>query len=334
MSEQIEQLVIVADDLTGALDMAAPFCAPDSSVVVATRPEAFADALARNADVTAVSTRTRDVDPDAASRCVASIIGQIPPGSRILKKVDSRLKGQIAAELSALPSGRLLVLPAIPEFGRIVQAEELRGFGVPTPIQVRDRLGPRGAQAQIPDTVSQAEMRAAFNAADDCAVLVGARGLAQAMADTAGITRRRPDPLTGRIGVAVGSTDPITLEQVAELTDATHLLAPSGKTDLPATLNRVTLMQAVIGPDSDPRRIAQALARSFVPLAGKVGSLILTGGATAEAVLDALNVEILTVEGEIVPGLPLSAAKGWRIVTKSGGFGVPSALNDLTRDVE
>ncbi|WP_232824960.1 four-carbon acid sugar kinase family protein [Primorskyibacter marinus] len=67
MSEQIEQLVIVADDLTGALDMAAPFCAPGSSVLVAT----LADALARNADVTAVSTRTRDVDPDAASRCVA-----------------------------------------------------------------------------------------------------------------------------------------------------------------------------------------------------------------------------------------------------------------------
>jgi len=53
---------------------------------------------------------------------------------------------------------------------------------------------------------------------------------------------------------------------------------------------------------------------------------VLTGGATAEAVLDALDLPVLDLHGDIVPGLPLSSGGGWRIVTKSGGFGAAGVL--------
>ena len=75
--------------------------------------------------------------------------------------------------------------------------------------------------------------------------------------------------------------------------------------------------------------IARALAESFRPLAAAADSLVLTGGATAEAVLDALGVYLLDLEGEVLPGLPLSRGEGWRIVTKSGGFGTADTLADL-----
>ena len=83
------------------------------------------------------------------------------------------------------------------------------------------------------------------------------------------------------------------------------------------------------GPETDGAAIARALAASFRPLAAGADSLILTGGATAEAVLDALEVTVLDLVGEVLPGLPLSLGAGWRIVTKSGGFGTAGTLADL-----
>ena len=58
-------------------------------------------------------------------------------------------------------------------------------------------------------------------------------------------------------------------------------------------------------------------------------SLIVTGGATAEAVLDALGLGCLEVLGEALPGMPLVRAGRLAMVTKSGGFGTPSALARL-----
>ena len=59
--EQISGLVVIADDLTGALDATAPFRGSGLTVAVATGPDAFGEALARGASVTAVSTRSREV---------------------------------------------------------------------------------------------------------------------------------------------------------------------------------------------------------------------------------------------------------------------------------
>ncbi|MCA8880043.1 MAG: four-carbon acid sugar kinase family protein [Rhodobacteraceae bacterium] len=323
------RMVLIADDLTGALDAAAPFCGAGRRVAVATRLDALPAALAERAQVTAVSTRSREVPPEVAAARVREVVAAVGADRPIFKKIDSRLKGPIAAELSALPDRPLLVAPAIPAFGRVVADGAVQGFGVARPIPVAPRLGTAAARAAIPETPDEAAMDAALAAAPAAAILVGARGLAQAMARQARLTAAVPDPLSGRIAVAVGSTDPITLAQLARLERTPCLAAPSGSYAGPIPEAASLVMQAVPGPEADGATIARNLARSFRPLAERSDALILTGGATAEAVLDALDVTLLTLEGEILPGLPLSRAGGWRIVTKSGGFGDPGTLAEL-----
>ena len=62
----------------------------------------------------------------------------------------------------------------------------------------------------------------------------------------------------------------------------------------------------------------------------EVGTLLGCGGETADAILGALGVGVLEVEGEILPGVPVSRmvldGRTVRLVTKSGGFGDADAL--------
>jgi len=212
-------LCIIADDLTGAFDAAAPFAARGQSVVVALHPGALAKALSFKCDVVAVSTQSREISPHEAASRVAGIAASLPAGVRLFKKVDSRLKGNVGSELTALAPKHLLVAPAIPEFGRIVHNGYVSGFGIDKPISVADILGELGKVADVPDVSSAAEMQAALMAAPSDALLAGARGLAEAMAVVmTGRAEKRlvPKPV-GRVLMVVGSRDPITLTQVAAL---------------------------------------------------------------------------------------------------------------------
>jgi uncharacterized protein YgbK (DUF1537 family) len=73
-------------------------------------------------------------------------------------------------------------------------------------------------------------------------------------------------------------------------------------------------------------RLAEGVTRYVFGLK----TLVLTGGETAAAVLDAAGIHLLRVKGEILPGLPLCHAvdlPGFPdLITKSGGFGPPDTL--------
>lgn len=194
MTGQIDKsagLMIIADDLTGALDASAPLAGADHRVIVATSPAALNAALQSSADVVAVSTRSREITATDAARRVADVVAAIPTTTRLFKKVDSRLKGQIAAELAALPDGPLLVCPAIPGFDRIVKNGAIEGFGISAPIPIAPLLGKRASSAIIPDVTSQPDLQAALDAAPTGTVLVGARGMGEALAGR--VAPPRPD---------------------------------------------------------------------------------------------------------------------------------------------
>ena len=323
-------LAIVADDLTGALDAAAPFAAMPGGVVAATRPEALAEALASQPAVVAVSTRSREVPPGEARARVERVLMALPAGVRLFKKIDSRLKGNIAAELEPLGGRGLLVLPAIPDFGRIVRGGALQGFGADRPIPVRAALGRYGAAAEVPDTPDQATLDAAVAGADATAVLVGARGLGQALAAATGVAPPPAFPvLPAPLCFVVGSTDPITLAQaerlMREVPGAIFVAAPAGRVP-EGRPGAVTLIQATEGAPATREAVARALAEGARPWLRAARSMLLSGGATAEAVLDALGLDVLTVAGEAQPGLAYCEAEGQAIVTKSGGFGAPDAF--------
>jgi uncharacterized protein YgbK (DUF1537 family) len=64
--------------------------------------------------------------------------------------------------------------------------------------------------------------------------------------------------------------------------------------------------------------------------------VILTGGATARAVMHHVRARRLRILGELQPGIPVGrledgAWHGLTVVTKAGGFGTPSTLLDVVR---
>jgi uncharacterized protein YgbK (DUF1537 family) len=327
------RLVIIADDLTGALDSAAPFAAVPGGVRVATCPEALDAALAAAPGVLAVSTRSREIRGEAARERVAQVLAALPPGAPVFKKVDSRLKGNVAAELAPF-DGPLLVLPAIPDFGRLVRDGALTGFGVDHPLPVAGALGEAAARATVPDTLVQQDMAAALAAAPEGAVLVGARGLAQALAARWGLA---PVPLPGALPspcrFVVGSTDPITTAQVAALRRArpgmSVVHAPSGEVPSPPGAPPLALIAVAPGTPAGRAAVAARFAAGLRPWLAPARGALLTGGATAEAVLDAMELTVLELAGEALPGLPLCRVGERVIVTKSGGFGDPEALVGL-----
>ncbi len=328
------ELAIIADDLTGALDAAAPFAVRGISTCVALDSTGLAEALASGARVIGVSTDSREISSGAATDAVRRALTALPPGIKLFKKFDSRLKGNIAAELDALPPGRSLVVPAIPAFGRWMRNGRLGGFGVTVPIDIAERLGRHAGSAMIPEIESDADIERALQGGAD--LPIGARSLAEAIAK-----RMSPFAPTGfelpnaRAYCVVGSTDPITTEQVQCLLaadpSALHVPAPNGAAELRESDHRLVIIQAVPGPATvDGKAVASALARSLRQLAPLEGSLlVLSGGATAQTILEHLGISTLNLLGEAQPGLPVARAGGLTVVTKSGGFGDPETFTRL-----
>ena len=80
--------------------------------------------------------------------------------------------------------------------------------------------------------------------------------------------------------------------------------------------------------DVDPdlrERAAAALAAICAPAVRSAGVVVLSGGATARAVLTAAGVTSLRLLGELAPGAVLSRPNGTahstHVITKSGSFG-------------
>ncbi|MDK1373987.1 MULTISPECIES: four-carbon acid sugar kinase family protein [unclassified Sinorhizobium] len=335
------RLLIVADDLTGALDTAAPFAVHGFSVDVVADQSALDEAIAGGSDVIAVTTRSREIEPAEAARRVLLAQQAMTPGMRLFKKVDSRLKGNVEAELSVLDFARAVVLPAIPEFGRVVRGGQIRGFGVDQPISVAGRLGAIADRAVIPDTETVEEMRTAVEAITPGDLLVGALSLANALASRTGRSHAEPFAAReGRLLMAIGSRDPITVSQVEELRravpDLRYLAAPAGQVEQARHRSEraddVTLVQAVEGAlPATASDVAAALAESAAAFAGECRTMLLSGGATAEAYFDRQGIRVLRLVGEVLPGLPVAEHGGQFYITKSGGFGDSDTLCRVVR---
>ncbi|MBP6736206.1 MAG: hypothetical protein KA139_02125 [Rhodobacteraceae bacterium] len=338
------RVALIADDLTGALDAAAPFVAQGLAAVVATAPGGLARAIEAGAPVVAVSLGSREVPQVEAAARAAAAARQLVGAEWLFKKIDSRLKGHVAAELAAVAAARggtrVLLCPAIPAMGRVVRGGAVEGFGVAEPIALAPVAAAvaaaGGLQVAMPDTLSEGDLDRAVAGLDPATLLAGARGLAAALARRLGAGQVPPPParLPGPVALAIGSRDPITLAQVAALRAARPglavTLAPDGAS--PAFAGRAdTLLLASPGPGADGATVSARLAAAFCRdhLAGRA-ALVLTGGETASAVLAAMAVQVLALLGEVGEGLPLSRPLDFPdaplIVTKSGGFGASDAL--------
>ncbi|EUB98602.1 type III effector Hrp-dependent outer protein [Rhizobium sp. CF080] len=334
-------LVILADDLTGALDCAAPFAGRGLHTEIALGPESIGLALQATPAVLSVNLGSREVEAEAARQAVAAALSSLPPDIVLFKKIDSRLKGNIAAELDATPFRLALVAPAIPDFGRNVRTGHVEGFGLDKPLNVADALGVHAQHAIIPDTLSQADMFDALEIGREAGadLLVGARGLAEALACHM-TGRQNAEPAFPKPGPAlfvIGSRDPITLAQIEELLRSLapdYIAAPNGRPErVVPPQHSVTLVQATPGEKDDPPLlVSDRLAASIVPeMTAPAATLLLSGGTTAHAVLKAMNVSRFQLLGECLPGLGLAYIDGQCIIAKSGGFGTQGTLSEIAR---
>ena len=325
----MSQWAIVADDLTGALDAAAPFAARGLRTLVALDAAAVPECLAQSPQVLGICSNSREVSAAAAAAAVQACLAQLPSEIRLFKKIDSRLKGNIAAELDAIGAEHALVVPAIPAFARWVRNQYLGGFGVAEPIDIAKSLGRYAGTASIPDIETQADIAAALAGAPEH-LPVGARGLAEALATQLAPAADAADHAVpaGPIIFVIGSVDPITKAQLAALREAApdlvYIAAPNGiGPEVLPERGAITLIEATAGAESAaPEAVAQALAKTLARLHPQAGdTLVLSGGATAQALLQHLGIKVLQLLGEVQPGLPLARANGLTIITKSGGFG-------------
>lgn len=144
------RVLIVADDLTGAMDSAGPFAAAGVETWVVAAPMQCDRALLRSASVVSVNTDSRHLPPARAEAKIRETVRHLGAGEFqiIIKKVDSTLRGNVVAETLALmdATGRrgAVVAPAFPAQGRTVSGGMVYVKGTPLAQTgfARDALSP------------------------------------------------------------------------------------------------------------------------------------------------------------------------------------------------
>ncbi|WP_319529795.1 four-carbon acid sugar kinase family protein [uncultured Cohaesibacter sp.] len=335
------KLVVIADDLTGALDSAVAFAEQGLKVLCALDQSHLSAAMDQDVDVVAVSTGSREIEQQEAVERVRTVLGIIRQskggkGLRLFKKVDSRLKGHVAAEIEALRhvGQDVLVCPAIPRLGRFVEKGMLCGAGVVTPRSVADIANV--PLDNCPDARSQDDIAKALATFPADGLLVGAAGLAEGLAVQCTEHTGQRTPLRPRAPAlfAIGSRDPVTL---AQLDGFSPLPAPNGMVPPPASFTdavqviQMTPGESVISSHEAGANFAKGIADWIS--ANRPATFLASGGESAAAICAHLDIGILQILGEILPGLPLSKSLNGQqdlfIITKSGGFGEPDTLVNL-----
>ena len=115
-------LLILADDLTGALDTGVQFAKAGIDVEVFISPELVKTSCNNTPDVLVINLNTRHASPEEARAAVTNITKTFNNYSHYYKKTDSCLRGNIGAELEALMNAagntRLPFVPAFPGLKR------------------------------------------------------------------------------------------------------------------------------------------------------------------------------------------------------------------------
>ena len=344
------QVRILADDLSGAADCAASFTGAIGAVPLLLRDRsAHAASFALDADSRTLPAEAAAARWRALGRAHAA---GIVPATLLFKKIDSTLRGHVVEELVALLEAipgveRIVIAPAFPEQGRTFADGRLRVHGKPqaaTLATLRERLEAKlgGRTLVVPMTIAeQADLLTLVRdtrESDERTLWVGSSGLARALA---GATPRQVDAkvLQPPTLVVVGSFSEAAREQVRAFSRENPAnavaVSPSARGMAAAAARAADVLKtsrtALVHLESEEsasvaasREIVDALAEALRDLARRARTLVMTGGDTARAMLAALGVDALTIEGELEPGISVSApveGHGFRAVLKAGGFG-------------
>jgi uncharacterized protein YgbK (DUF1537 family) len=302
-SGTMRRVLVLADDLTGALESGVLLEGAAVSLHAAPEGEAVV-----------IDTETRHAEAAQARRIIEAWIKQIP-AELIYKKTDSTLRGNIGAELAALPGGRIHYAPAYPRLGRTVRDGRLFVNGTPVeetafagdplnPVldgRIRHLLAPGGAPLErivIHEGECERDLERAASAVLEEPVprlAAGPAGLLRVLAARLGL-EKRPVPLPGvpECLVINGSAHPVSREQMESAEQAGVFRRGWRKAALDDELERAP-------------------------------ALIVFGGDTARAVLRRFGDPLLYPLAEVLPGAVASRffrqGNSHLLITKAGGFG-------------
>ncbi len=347
---------VIADDVTGACDTGVQFTEEGFTSTVWLDSDSPGE---DPSEVPVLSTNTRHDSGDVAQRRVARACRRLldAGATHIYKKVDSTLQGNIAVEIETVVrecgAGVALLVPSFPEMGRTVTGGRLQVTGSEAAVDILVLLtsqGSRDVTTVVPSGVAEiapgngklvvidAETREQLSLIAQSAlnmkpapVLAGSAALAREVARIlAGRHGRMPQTNerlesggAGPVLLCIGSTNPVTLEQMERLTITRGALISSF--DRSETQQALEQGRHVIVPVDCSGPPAELLHR--LPVRG----LVLSGGDTARMVCRALGARGIRLEREIAPGIPWGTLIGGKfdgmpVATKAGGFGQSDAL--------
>jgi D-threonate/D-erythronate kinase len=358
---------IQADDLTGACDTGCVFAARGLETLVLL-PEAPFPALPPTVLVLDTESRHGDrLEARERARAAVTRLAACNPGL-VYKKLDSTLRGSIAAELGGVLEGagavRAVVAPAFPGQRRTVVDGRLRIGQRPageTPVARDPAFPPTGDSvlallgvagphptALLPlATVRRGASAVAARIARHAGSLVCDAETEADLAVLAAAAGDLPVVLAGSAGLAAAVA--------ARLSRAAPRSAPAPRSPLlvvagsahPVTRAQLARLEArgvsgVWPPDPGGARDGdrEAMVRALAEAArarlarGAPGTLLLTGGETAYSVCRAIEATGIALDGEVEPGLAVGRLlggpfAGLAVVTKAGGFGDPETLARL-----
>lgn len=357
-------VAILADDLTGALDAAAPFALPAEPVDViwgSGKPPATGGF--------AFDSETRELPARRAEATVESLLPHLAARGLALKKVDSLLRGNTITEVAACwksgAFGSMVIAPAFPAQDRVTRGgcqyarvggewravapgivESLKDCGLASRRTDRSALV-AGNGILVCDAEDEGDLAAIAASGDRLEPPVlwcGSSGLAHALSP---VGPRQVLPPGARRLFVVGSRHPASLAQADSLARLRpDIVVPvASMADVETCADAVSRKMQALGaaalwfrlPPLRPEEAGAIFRAVFVRLAARgepPDTLVVTGGDTLIRLCNALEATRLRATGEWRPGLPTAVmADGiWHdtnLISKSGGFGQPDALAEL-----
>lgn len=351
----MSRLRILADDLTGALDSAAQFVPTEGRVPTVWAPPSHLPWPA------AIDTGTRELDAAQAAALTRRLSPVLDEADPAFRKIDSLLRGHVAAEIAACVRGfaHCVIAPAFPAQGRITRAGRqlvaegagwrpvgpdlaaaLREVGVTVRLRRPGDAAPDGASLWDAETDSDLDQLVA-----ECRCLpgrvlwCGSAGLAGALAGRASV----PQPaLRGPVLGLIGSEHPASVAQLSAAWSRVRRVT-RGDAEEAARIARLlardgaVVVATVVPPGLARAHAARHIAGCFGGLLARMDppeTLLVAGGETLRMVCGALGAGRLDVDGQLMPGIPTSVLRGgvWdglRVVSKSGAFGDAGLLARL-----
>jgi uncharacterized protein YgbK (DUF1537 family) len=302
------QLLSLADDLTGALEVGAKFAmrGVESAVTIERR-------LRPESQVLVIDTETRHLAPSEAAKVVYGLASEASSRgiTRIFKKTDSTLRGNIGAELDAVmqafPGQPLIYAPAYAEMGRTLREGSLyvdgqlvheSSFGSDALNPVRDSF--------VPNVIAQQSARRVIvgdpgpeaaiyivDSAQPTGLSAGTGAMADCLAASFPIGDRLPWPKPRTFALINGSQHEVSAEQARRAVSHGWRIPPDTTED----------------------------------------ALVIFGGDTAFQTVCGMGVAVIHPLGEVLPGVPISRivvnGRDWILITKAGGFGPPDVAAQI-----